>query len=142
MNLWQSLLAKWAADATLNNLLPAGKIVVGRAEDSLSPDHPGFDPVGDVPYGRWFTIDDSAVERTSKGILSQETVQISVWHSTHAKARAVQKAWRAVYDDRNLTLTLDDGNFISFIRRSGGRVVEDRDGTYHSFDVYELQKGA
>lgn len=137
VNLWGSIIELWAADATLNGLLPSTLVSVGRTEDPIKEGDVQIGP--ELPYVTLFTVGDDPTERSSKGIFSQERVQISCFHTKHSLARAVQVAWRNVYDPVSISLTLDDGTFIAFIRESGGRIVEGA-GVYHAFDVYVLTK--
>lgn len=139
VNVWQSLVEKWAADGTLNGLLSSTLVSIGRTEDPIQENE--SDRGSGIPYATIITVDDNPESRTSKGIFSQERIQISCFHETHASARAVQKAWRAVFDDRSLQLTLDDGRFVSFLRESGGRVVES-EGVHHALDIYVLTKSS
>lgn len=138
VNLWQSLIEEWE-HPSLNNLLSSDRVFVGQKEDDLDSTDAAPHEYGDLPFARLFTLDDNPEERSSTKIYSQETVQIECYHITHADARALQKAWRDRFDRRDLALTLDDGTFQSFIRQSGGRVVEEN-GIYHAFDVYVLYK--
>ncbi len=124
MNLLQVIHQRWAADATLNGLLPATKVSTG----TFFADDPVF------PYGT-ITLPGSQPDMAFNDGTSAEqvTIRITIYHqrSNYDKGAAIAEAVRDVFNRKQFDLSGSDKCLL--MNREGYEELDDPDAGHWFF---------
>lgn len=105
--------AQWAADPTLNGLLPATRLTTGRAKVATTFPYATITPPDETPNGV-----------SNNTYYDHLTIRIQVWSTSFQVGAAIH---RRIYDlFRNADCTLDNGSVLN-IHPSARGVIEEQD---------------
>ena len=117
MTLERAIHERWAANAALTALVPAGQVTTGRSSRA------------EVPYVTILREQTQTALRTNAGdTIDEITLRMNVWHHDYDAAREVLQAIRAAFDRSSFTLA--DGSRVLAMRRLTESALQHPDGAW------------
>lgn len=117
MNLEQAIHQRWAANTTLQALLPAENVKTGRS-------------FGDsTPYATIGRKANRTVFRTNDGSALDETqLKVEVWHDSYDDGRTIAEQVKTVFDRSEFELSGNDR--VVQMRRTNDSATQDENGVW------------
>ncbi len=117
MNPIETIHQRWAADDTLDGLLPAARLITGTSADAV------------VPYATVTKKSARPVARHNDGSTVEHVgLRIEVFHEDHDAAATITDRIKAVFDRAAFDLT--GGDKVIDMQRSNDYERQDDDGTW------------
>ncbi len=115
MSLEEAIHQRWAADAKLQEWLPAERLFTGRVSH------------GRIPYGTLWRLGSRPLWRTAAGDLLEEVqLALRVWHEQYDRLRATVEQLRRLLD--RASFELEEGGRVTVLLLDGQRWRQEPEG--------------